>query len=255
MVLIAMGALVLGFVTVCRHYGDVRTRLRDPGGGYAVVRGPVVLFVSALDDATAEALRYVRAIAGERLPGDPRGRSRRHQRHRPGLARVLRRRRPGAHHAAARADGLRHRGPLRAGDRARARRGHDARRARAVQAPLRCSPSCAAARRSRCACACRARRTSCWPTCPWWPTRTASRHPPPVEQKHDRAAADLGAQRRLAARPRLRARARFRERVRAARRARGRRRLADASGPGRRGPCRSRSRSCRRPTATSDSRC
>ena len=45
----------------------MRTRLRDPGGDYAVVRGPVVLFVSALDDATAEALRYVRAIAGDRF--------------------------------------------------------------------------------------------------------------------------------------------------------------------------------------------
>jgi amino acid transporter len=65
MVVIAIPALVLGFVVVGRHYADVRTRLRDPGGGYGVVRGPVVLFVSALDDATAEALRYVRAIAGD----------------------------------------------------------------------------------------------------------------------------------------------------------------------------------------------
>ena len=67
MVVIAIPVLVLGFTVVGRHYADVRTRLRDPGGDYAVVRGPVVLFVSALDDATAEALRYVRAIAGERF--------------------------------------------------------------------------------------------------------------------------------------------------------------------------------------------
>ncbi len=66
MVVIAIPVLVLGFTTVGRHYADVRTRLRDPGGDHAVVRGPVVLFVSALDDATAEALRYVRAIAGNR---------------------------------------------------------------------------------------------------------------------------------------------------------------------------------------------
>jgi len=67
MVVIAIPVLVLGFTVVGRHYADVRTRLRDPGGDYAVVRGPVVLFVSALDDATAEALRYVRAIAGDRF--------------------------------------------------------------------------------------------------------------------------------------------------------------------------------------------
>ena len=67
MVVIAIPVLVLGFSVVGRHYSDVRTRLRDPGGDYAVVRGPVVLFVSALDDATAEALRYVRAIAGDRF--------------------------------------------------------------------------------------------------------------------------------------------------------------------------------------------
>jgi amino acid transporter len=67
MVVIAIPVLVLGFAVVGRHYADVRTRLRDPGGDYAVVRGPVVLFVSALDDATAEALRYVRAIAGDRF--------------------------------------------------------------------------------------------------------------------------------------------------------------------------------------------
>ncbi len=65
MVVIAIPVLVLCFAVVGRHYADVRTRLRDPGGDYAVVRGPVVLFVSALDDATAEALRYVRAIAGD----------------------------------------------------------------------------------------------------------------------------------------------------------------------------------------------
>ena len=67
MVVIAIPVLVLGFVVVGRHYADVRTRLRDPGGGYGVVRGPVVLYVSSLDDATAEALRYVRAIAGDRF--------------------------------------------------------------------------------------------------------------------------------------------------------------------------------------------
>jgi amino acid transporter len=65
MVVIAIPVLVLAFGTVGRHYADVRARLRDPGGEYSVVRGPVVLFVDALDDATAEALRYVRAIAGD----------------------------------------------------------------------------------------------------------------------------------------------------------------------------------------------
>ena len=67
MVVIAIPLLVLAFVTVGRHYADVRTRLRDPGGGYGALRGPVVLYVSALDDAAAEALRYVRAIAGDRF--------------------------------------------------------------------------------------------------------------------------------------------------------------------------------------------
>ena len=67
MVVIAIPLLVLAFVTVGRHYADVRTRLRDPGGSYGALHGPVVLYVSALDDATAEALRYVRAIAGERF--------------------------------------------------------------------------------------------------------------------------------------------------------------------------------------------
>jgi amino acid transporter len=67
MVVIAIPVLVLSFITVGRHYADVRTRLRDPGGGYGAVRGPVVLFVAALDDATAEALLYVRAIAGDRF--------------------------------------------------------------------------------------------------------------------------------------------------------------------------------------------
>ncbi len=67
MVLIAIPVLVLGFVTVSRHYADVHTRLRDPGGGYAAIGGPVVLYVEALDDAAAEGLRYVRAIAGDRF--------------------------------------------------------------------------------------------------------------------------------------------------------------------------------------------
>lgn len=64
MVLIAIPALVVGFVVVGRHYADVRARLSDPGGGYQPLRGPVVLYVAALDDATAAGLRYVRAIAG-----------------------------------------------------------------------------------------------------------------------------------------------------------------------------------------------
>jgi amino acid transporter len=67
MVLIAIPVLVLGFVIVGRHYADVRIRLRDPGGGHAPTRGPVVLYVGALDDATAAGLRYVRAIAGTRF--------------------------------------------------------------------------------------------------------------------------------------------------------------------------------------------
>ena len=170
MVVIAIPVLVLGFAVVGRHYADVRTRLRDPGGDYAVVRGPVVLFVSALDDATAEALRYVRAIAGDRFEAIHVA-ERRRQRHRAGLARILRR---GAAtpDAAPRTHRLGHGRAARAGARARAGRGHHARRARAVQAALAGSPSCAAARRSRCGCACRARRTSCWPTCRWWPMRT-----------------------------------------------------------------------------------
>ena len=120
MVVIAIPVLVLGFAVVGRHYADVRTRLRDPGGDYAVVRGPVVLFVSALDDATAEALRYVRAIAGDRFQAihvaDPAGVS--------GIAQAWRgfsRRGAAAPGAAARAHRLGHRRALRAGARARAR--------------------------------------------------------------------------------------------------------------------------------------
>ena len=67
MVLIAIPVLVLGFVIIGRHYADVRVRLRDPGGRHLPTRGPVVLYVDALDDATAAALRYVRAIAGTRF--------------------------------------------------------------------------------------------------------------------------------------------------------------------------------------------
>ena len=58
---------VLGFTVVGRHYADVRTRLRDPAATTPSCAVHVVLFVSALDDATAEALRYVRAIAGDRF--------------------------------------------------------------------------------------------------------------------------------------------------------------------------------------------
>jgi amino acid transporter len=67
MVVIAIPVLVVAFMTVGRHYADVRARLRDSGGGYGALRGPVVLYVGALDDATAEALNYVRAIAGDRF--------------------------------------------------------------------------------------------------------------------------------------------------------------------------------------------
>ncbi len=89
MVVIAIPVLVLGFGTVGRHYADVRTRLRDPGGDYAVVRGPVVLFVERARrrDRRGPALRP--RDRRRPLPGDPRGRSRRRQRHRPGLARIL----------------------------------------------------------------------------------------------------------------------------------------------------------------------
>ena len=135
MVLIAIPVLVLGFVTVGRHYADVRTRLRDPGGGYAAVaraRGALRQRARRRDRRGAA----LRARDRRRpLPGDPRGRSRRRQRHRAGLARILRRR-AAARGAAARAHRLGHGGALGARARARSRRGRDARRARAVPAPL-----------------------------------------------------------------------------------------------------------------------
>ena len=254
MVMIAIPTLVLGFVVVGRHYADVRTRLRDPGGAHGVVRGPVVLYVSALDDAAAAALRYVRAIAGDRYQAihvaDPAGVT--------GIAQAWRGFSdggPAARRAAARADGLRHGRPLRPRPRARPRRGHDPGRARAVPAAVAARASCAAGRRSRCACACRASRTSSSPTCRSWPTRRAS-----AGRGRARAARASCCRSRSSTPPRAMP-CRYalglgeRARHRAARRARGRRRRADAARPGRPAICRFRSRSWPRPTATSGSRC
>ena len=70
MVTIAIPGLVLLFLTINRHYRQIGERLRlSPAAERDVraVRGTVVLCVSALDDATAEALRYVRSIAGDRF--------------------------------------------------------------------------------------------------------------------------------------------------------------------------------------------
>ena len=70
MVTIAIPAIVLLFVVINRHYRHVGALLADPpdlGDEIPPLGGPVVLYVGALDDATAEALRYVRAISGERF--------------------------------------------------------------------------------------------------------------------------------------------------------------------------------------------
>ena len=117
------------------------------------------------------------------------------------------------------------------------------------------SPSCAAARRSRCGCACRAKRTSCWPTCRWWPMRTACagrspagsrrrpsccRSPSSTPPRATPSATRSGSARATSS-PCTSSWAPTTSRRRAR--------------PGRRARSRSRSRSCRRPTATSGSRC
>ena len=70
MVTIAIPGLVLLFVTINRHYRQIGDRLRLSPEAVRDVRattGSVLLCVSALDDATAEGLRYVRSIAGDRF--------------------------------------------------------------------------------------------------------------------------------------------------------------------------------------------
>ena len=68
MVTIAIPTLVLGFAMINRHYRDVASRLRVPEDTplpRVAAGGPVVLYVDELDDATAEAVRFVRSVAGE----------------------------------------------------------------------------------------------------------------------------------------------------------------------------------------------
>ena len=70
MVTIAIPTLVLGFALINRHYRDVALRLRVPEDTplpRVAAGGPVVLYVDELDDATAEAVRFVRSVAGERF--------------------------------------------------------------------------------------------------------------------------------------------------------------------------------------------
>ena len=70
MVTIAIPVLVLGFAMINRHYRDVTSRLRIPPDTplpRIAAGGPVVLFVDELDDATAEAVRFVRSVAGDRF--------------------------------------------------------------------------------------------------------------------------------------------------------------------------------------------
>jgi amino acid transporter len=70
MVTIAIPVLVLGFALINRHYGDVNSRLRVPPNTplpRVAAGGPVVLYVDELDDATAEAVRFVRSVAGDRF--------------------------------------------------------------------------------------------------------------------------------------------------------------------------------------------
>ena len=70
MVTIAIPVLVLGFALVNRHYGDIRARLQVASGTplpRIAARGPMVLYVDELDDATAEAVRFCRSVAGDRF--------------------------------------------------------------------------------------------------------------------------------------------------------------------------------------------
>ena len=70
MITIAIPGLVLLFLTINRHYRQIGERLRIAPEAARDVRaatGRVVLCVNTLDDATAEALRYVRSIAGDRF--------------------------------------------------------------------------------------------------------------------------------------------------------------------------------------------
>jgi amino acid transporter len=68
MVTIAIPTLVLGFALVNRHYRDVTARLQVATGAplaRVAARGPIVLYVDELDDATAEAVRFIRSVAGD----------------------------------------------------------------------------------------------------------------------------------------------------------------------------------------------
>ena len=70
MVTIAIPTLVMGFALVRRHYRDVSMRLQVPPNTplpRVAARGPIVLYVEGLDDATAEAVRFVRSVAGDRF--------------------------------------------------------------------------------------------------------------------------------------------------------------------------------------------
>jgi amino acid transporter len=70
MVTIAIPVLVLGFAMINRHYRDVASRLQVPDGTplpRVAAGGPIVLYVDELDDATAQAVRFVRSVAGDRF--------------------------------------------------------------------------------------------------------------------------------------------------------------------------------------------
>jgi amino acid transporter len=70
MVTIAIPVLVLGFAMINRHYRDTTSRLLVPADtplARVASRGPIVLYVDELDDATAEAVRFVRSVAGDRF--------------------------------------------------------------------------------------------------------------------------------------------------------------------------------------------
>ena len=254
MVVIAIPVLVLGFAVVGRHYADVRTRLRDPGGDYArrARAGRALRQRARRRDGRGAALRP--RDRGRPLPGDPRRRCRRRQRHRAGLARILG------------GDGP----PLLALPRERTVSGTVARYVREIErAPGEVTTlvvpelfkrrSLVAILRGRTTLALRLRLQGEEDVVlADVPVVADARGLAPAARgraEDDGAAADLRAQRGLAARPRLRARPRRRATSSACTSSSAPTTSRRRAQPGRRARCRSRSRSCRRPTATSGSRC
>ena len=123
-------------------------------------RGPIVLYVDELDDATAEAVRFVRS--------SPATASRRSTSATPAASRApgaLQRDIRSARRASPQRHGVGHGRRLGERGRASAGRDHDAGRARALHASGRSSPRCAAVRHSPCGCVSRASATSSSPTC------------------------------------------------------------------------------------------